>query len=173
MKREQQIKASKEMILNGLLKLMKEKPIDSITMTDVSEAAEVTRMTLYRHFNSKEDILLYAFDKNLNNLLIEIKQKSQPTIYDMLLFRFKALKQSPYSVILVENNYMEKLFRIVRRKTVDKFEKSNTFLKDELTLDFIGGGIDAVTEKWIRSGMNTPYEEMTEKVCHLIMKVGI
>ncbi|SHI03569.1 TetR/AcrR family transcriptional regulator [Clostridium grantii] len=175
MKREQQIKASKEMILNGLLKLIKEKPIDSITMTEVSEVADITRMTLYRHFKTKEDILLYAFDKNLDKFTEEIKGKLQPTIYDIMLFRFRVLKESPYSAILVENNYMKKLFEVVRKKTLDmnKFEMSRRFIHDELTFNFIGGGIDAVTEKWIRDGMSPSYEEMAEKVCRLIMKIGI
>ena len=68
---------------------------------------------------------------------------------------------------------MGKVSKIIRKKTFDKFEEPNKYIKDEFTLEFIGGGIDAVTEKWIRSGMTIPYEEMAEKVYHLAMKVGI
>ncbi len=50
---------SKDYIIDALLILMKNKKYNNITITDITKKAGVTRITFYRNFKSKEEILKY------------------------------------------------------------------------------------------------------------------
>ncbi len=49
-------------ITNALLSLMEEEDYDSITVTDIVKRAGTSRVTYYRHFTSKEDVILHFFE---------------------------------------------------------------------------------------------------------------
>lgn len=46
-----------EYITEALLLMMKKKPYNDISVTVLCEKAGVTRMSFYRNFNTKEDVL--------------------------------------------------------------------------------------------------------------------
>ena len=46
-----------EWMLNALLELMEETPYEKITVTQIAQRAGVPRMTYYRNFKNKENIL--------------------------------------------------------------------------------------------------------------------
>lgn len=48
---------AKECIVLALLKLIYIKPLSSITVSELCEKGGVSRMTFYRNYDSKEDIL--------------------------------------------------------------------------------------------------------------------
>lgn len=50
-------KKSKNYIIEGLFQLMERKDFKDITITDISKRAGVNRVTFYRNFDSKEDII--------------------------------------------------------------------------------------------------------------------
>lgn len=49
----------KECIADALIQLLKTKPFDEITITQITDVAGVGRSTYYRNFTSKEDVLSY------------------------------------------------------------------------------------------------------------------
>ena len=51
------IKRSKEYITEAILQLLNKKKYENITITDIAEKAGVTRITFYRNFESKDDII--------------------------------------------------------------------------------------------------------------------
>ncbi len=50
-------------ITNALLELMKTEEYSKISITDIVEKAGLSRVTYYRHFNSKEEILIRFFEE--------------------------------------------------------------------------------------------------------------
>ena len=50
-------KLARERIVAALTELMSEKEYASITITEITQRAKVSRMTYYRNYSSKEDIL--------------------------------------------------------------------------------------------------------------------
>jgi AcrR family transcriptional regulator len=68
MKRIKQINESKNLILEAMYKLLLTFDLDAVTMTQIAREADVVRMTLYRHFKTKEDILLYGFELSMKKL---------------------------------------------------------------------------------------------------------
>lgn len=53
-----------ECITSALLEMMKTKPFDSITITGLTKRAGVGRVSFYRNFESKEDILNKTYQKS-------------------------------------------------------------------------------------------------------------
>lgn len=60
---------SKECIVSAILQLIKEKPLSSISVSELCNKAGVSRMTFYRNYGSIEEI----FVKQLNELFDEYK----------------------------------------------------------------------------------------------------
>jgi AcrR family transcriptional regulator len=59
----------KNAITDALFSIMEHKSIDDISITELTEAAGVSRMAYYRNFDSKLDIISYFFEKTLNEML--------------------------------------------------------------------------------------------------------
>jgi len=80
MKREKQVHDSKMMIGDALLKLLKEFELEEIPILRITEEAKVSRMTFYRNFNSKEDIVLFILESFLHEIHNAVQEISSPSI---------------------------------------------------------------------------------------------
>jgi len=58
---------AKECIVSAILILTKDKPLSSVTVTELCEKAGVSRMTFYRNYDSIEDIFLSALYEIFDN----------------------------------------------------------------------------------------------------------
>lgn len=52
------IQNTKSRIQNGLLELLKQKPLNDITTKDIIESAEASRKTFYTYYKDKRDLLM-------------------------------------------------------------------------------------------------------------------
>jgi len=170
MKREKQIKESKEMIKSALFKLMKSKEFDEITMSEIALEAGLVRMTLYRHFKDKEQILLYCFEDYYERALLEMKVKINPNLNDLLRFRFKMLKESPYTNLLMAHNLLNQLIQRVGLIYIQSFKGILPEIDDAYRKSFVMGGIDAMTIRWIEGGMNEPYTQIADEVANILIR---
>lgn len=62
---------SKFYIVQALFKLMSEYEYEKISVTDIAKKAGVGRVTFYRHFKNKEEVILYYFEHNRKSFLLE------------------------------------------------------------------------------------------------------
>ena len=74
---------TREKIVNALLTLIKEKPLSTITITELTQLAGVSRMAFYRNFSTKEEV----FSSHLKDILQKYqeedrKQNLQGIYYD-------------------------------------------------------------------------------------------
>ena len=61
-KKDQSTDFLKGCLSDALFKLLKEKEYDKITVGEITALANVSRATYYRHFQSKDELLLYKID---------------------------------------------------------------------------------------------------------------
>lgn len=64
---------SKHYIVEALFKLMSVYDYDKIKVTDIVAKAGVGRVTFYRYFKKKEDVILYYFEHNTRNFVLSQK----------------------------------------------------------------------------------------------------
>ena len=70
MKRNLVKKETRECIATALVKLTAEKPLSSISVTELCDVAGVSRMAFYRNYDSKEDV----FSSKLDDLIEDYKE---------------------------------------------------------------------------------------------------
>jgi len=76
-KNDQRAIRSSQMLYEALATLMREKPFDTITVTNLVDAAQVGRATFYRNFDEMEDILRMRCDRTFEGLISYFKEYLQ------------------------------------------------------------------------------------------------
>ena len=83
-------------ITNALLALIEEKEYKDISITDIVNKAGLSRVTYYRHFNGKEEIIIKYFEMTKNRFVeqsrvkdLETERNYEVIILSLFLF-FKA-----------------------------------------------------------------------------------
>lgn len=87
---------AKTNIVNALIELMDKQDYDSITITDIVNRANVSRVTYYRYFKEKEDVVKCFFEITKNKFFSTVQiakdglpEDNEVTILSLFLF-FKA-----------------------------------------------------------------------------------
>jgi AcrR family transcriptional regulator len=155
----------KEWMVNSLLQLMRTTPYDDITITQITKKAGVSRMTYYRNYFSKDEILAsyteYLTEKfaSLTRSIEELNTKN----YLKALFDF-CLDYINYLSTLMKY----KKFYIIMEATnnnIDKITKNNDNI---YYYKYYAGAIFNVLMSWLQNGANESSEEMAEKLEGLI-----
>lgn len=68
----------KERIADALLELCSEKPFPEISVSEITDRADVGRATYYRHFSSKEDVVAFKFQTIFESLPVPDPHKVRP-----------------------------------------------------------------------------------------------
>ena len=64
--------STKQNVVNSLLTLLDEKPMDDITISELTQMAGISRMTFYRNYSCKEDILSEHFKDVLKQYKLDM-----------------------------------------------------------------------------------------------------
>lgn len=148
-----------ESLQGALLKLIKIKPYDSITVTELCKKAGVSRMAFYGNFSSKDDI----FRRIVSDLHREMLAKIGSPFRQMLseqwycdLFKFLAEKSNVLQPIFCAG-YHDKYLQLVNSLVLrhKEFDRGDTYLR----LLWNGGMINSVAY-WLTSGMKETPEQM-------------
>jgi len=80
---------SKECIATALIELMKTKEYSSITITEIAKKSGMSRMTYYRNYTSKDDVLIQYLDsvgEKIQELVASSKNPYDTETYLTILF---------------------------------------------------------------------------------------
>ena len=171
------VRSTRRKLREALLVLMKEKPINEITATELSEYADINRGTFYLHFtdtydllHNVEDDLIEQFDRVLNS---RIPQNAEETIlYLTEIISFLKNNLPLYGVLFSSNNNDIHLLQRVRQLVRDKCSffwntraPGVTKGRMDLYTSFVAMGFIGVLSTWADNGM----KEKPEEIAHLIM----
>lgn len=116
--------STKYALEDALKKLLLQKPIDKITINDLTEECGISRMTFYYHFKDIYDLVEWACLEDAKRALDE--KKTCDTWQQGLLQIFEAVQQNKPFILNV--------YRCVHREQVEKYLQP---LVDHLLLDII------------------------------------
>lgn len=161
----------KECIFVALMILMEEKCFYEITITEIAKKAGVSRMSYYRNYSSKEDIIISYLDRMFENYLKIISDYGKDDYYHRkywFLICFKENERLVRNLIHHELTYlvlerMNKLADRVCKLTIN--EKSYLPDMDLQNVRFATGGLFNVILNWINSGMTVREEEIASILC--------
>ena len=179
---DRRVLRTKKAIYNAFAKLLSEKELDEITMTEIAETANINRKTLYNYYSGLyqlvdevEDMLLDAFDEAVYEAdfravirepsgffgkMTEILMRD-PDFYGSL---FRMSGNAGLS------NKLTELFKARARQAILSRGGQDEFVTD-VVVDYAVSGMMAVYRSWFGSGRRQPIDELSELV-HRICVYG-
>ncbi len=147
-------------ITNALLELMKEEPYEDISITDITSKAGLSRATYYRHFNSKEDIVIKYFENTKQRFLDSLKLNNdnkkvnnEIVIYSLFLF-FKANMDA--NKCLRNAKLDGELLKFLSNEFLDNLPVK----LDKFLAYFIAGALFNVCINWLDNDCKDPIDEV-------------
>ena len=164
---------TKRALVASLKDLLAEKPLDKITVTDLTEHCGVNRMTFYYHFKDIYDLVEWACIESATRALAG--QKTYDTWQEGL--------QQIFEAVLENKPFILNVYRSVKREQVENYlysltyqliegvveeqsenlmvtEEQKKFIADFYKYSFVGVMLD-----WIKRGMKEAPEEIANMVC--------
>lgn len=163
---------SKEKFVKALLAVMEHYDFKEITITQLSQEADLSRKTFYRLFKDKDELINFFFEKLYQECLMQIKSRQLQHYWDVVQCYFDFceerkellthLKRNNLLMLLFEGSYKYsfKVFEYVRSKeTAGIYSSVLPYL-----LAYSIGGIYSMLLKWVESDMNIPSSLLIEKL---------
>lgn len=175
---------SRKLIRQAFLELLKEKPLEKITVTDIVKRADINRSTFYAHYPDvigvleaiETEILDYTQNilggmdfkdlfENPTPLLEEIVKMLEENheLYSLLCHSNMAVKQlEKVKFILIE--------RII--KTVEMPEGYVDSFEFEFNVRFFMGGVVDVCTQWLNGEILCSLNDLTSELAKLIIRTS-
>ena len=161
---------------SSLKKMMLTKPLDKITIRDLTEDCGISRMAFYYHFKDIYDLVEWACVEDAAKALEG--KKTYRTWQQGLLQIFEAVYENRPFVL--------NAFRVLDREKIEKFlfgltsdlilgvveeqaqEKSVTEEEKRFIADFYKYSFVGIMLDWIQKGMKEDYRETVDAVCIIL-----
>ena len=152
----------KECIADALFILLRTKSIESITVREITELANVSRITYYRNFTSKENVIEFKLDKLMTEWIEKQPQKESASAHELSIRFFQFF----YSIRdIVQTLIRANLSVMLLNRLILKFHDFNTPDRNEYYRQiFISFGLCGIILTWMDSDMKESPEQMAETV---------
>lgn len=170
MAQNKQSERSKQWLEEALLSLMQKKHFQDITVTDITEKAGVSRLTFYRNFESKEDVLLRYFDRLFQSYLQEVQNDSSCTLHHALCKCFEYWQcHAKESGLLIRDDLAMLLYKPYGQYLDQVLENvSMPFLLSPTQKRFVVGGLYFSMLHWLEAGCSQTPGEMAAEILELV-----
>ena len=162
-------------ISSAFLELLTEKPFMNITVTELVERAQVGRATFYRNFNTTRDVLDYAVDEIVSDLVeigTPILHSDDERDWRDFLFRYiyflnrskdNILKIRTENVFVFLNSFSEQMHdyrnSIPPKSTGEKYD-----ISAKLAV------VNAILVSWSENGKKESVDEIVEYILSIITR---
>lgn len=164
-----QSERSKQWMADALLLLMEDTPYHQISVTDITEKAGVSRLTFYRNFESKDDILQFHFDRTFSAYIASVQEDAFDLEQALTqCFKFWHCYKSNIKLYLKND-----LHRVMARPleqylnvVLSKGEYKDSFTQIQKTF-IVGGLFASMVSLAVQQSEQTP-EEMATAVLEIL-----
>lgn len=178
-------RVTRMLIRRAFTTLLKQKPIQSISITELCEEAGINRGTFYTHYTDIYDLrtkieneMLADFKKALAPLALIEREQLTPVRVTTAVFQ--CLKDNSDLCTVTLGNYGDKDFalrlvnlgREICVETYSEFFKHATPKQIEYFYAFASAGCIGLLQKWLADGMLAPAEEVA-RMAEALMLQGV
>ena len=172
--------ASKELveecIFTALMILMEKEDYDSITITDITKRAGVSRMSYYRLYHSKDDIMIGHLRGVFEKIEEQVKEQKITTEREFFFCYYQEVQNNMvFLKNVVRAGMMEQVWRIMKSYALSLhtfcFGPEKTDKEERYRLGFLVGGILLITREWLESGMKESVDEMADFTCRAVRRL--
>ncbi|GHV90620.1 TetR family transcriptional regulator [Spirochaetia bacterium] len=170
---DRRARKTKGLIKQALIQLLAEKDIKDISVSELSNLADINRGTFYLHYTDIYDLFGQIEGEVMSEFSLHIanyKENSQVMGMPILLDLFKYIKENAqfFKAILhsKETNFLSRIIEMSRPRGKAEFRQLYTKWKEEYFdyyYDFMAFGAMAMLRHWFEKGM----PETPEYMAHL------
>ena len=159
-------------LAESLKELAVTKPIEKITIKEITDKAGVIRPTFYNHFQDKYELLEWI---TVNELFAPIEPMlSEGKLRESVSFILSSMVQEKdfyrRAAQLTGQNSFNEVFTQCVAVSVSKYIDVGSlagiadypWLKEDVVTEFLAHSISWVTMRWINKGMTVPVDELTD-----------
>lgn len=177
-KPDRRVLKTKRAIRRAFVELLCSKDLDSITVTDIAEAADINRKTFYNYYTGAhqvmdeiEDEIVTAFESDLTDFDFHRDVQDARKVFTRLWsliegdldFYGRLFHQSSNSHLI------EKLTALLREKSVAFYARQGGLDPQivEIVVDYTVSGIMAVHKNWFLSGRQVSVDQLCQVLSEL------
>lgn len=162
----------KERMADALLELIAEKPYADISVSEITDRADVGRATYYRHFSSKDDVLIHK----LETIFTRMPEVARP-FHEHSHEEVTAYFEDYFGNLLAGRDVLERmyaagldfiLFMYMYRFAVAAAESGT--LVDRYRVALHSASTFAILDQWITSGFAQSPAELTDMITHQLFR---
>lgn len=166
---------SKSMLSQSLHKLLLIKPYEKITIKEITEHAELARMTFYTNFKEKDDLFVYICKEELSEFKNTLKVYDKLDKY-ILAYGFFEFFRERQNFIKSLTLHSVQIFKAQTELNIMEIVRENHLLpvlQTEENLQkyewiFMAGGLLNMTIHWVRTDCVESSEEMANVFMALV-----
>ena len=172
-KKDRRILRTQNALKTNLLMLMKEQPIQKISVSRLCEKSDINRSTFYTYYSSPMD-LLHSIEKDiLHTLKEDMEQFHKGNSVSQLMSSITSYISSNRELIRLifsdngDPGFLNQLTLHLQEQTVADWQRRYpSCSKESLTAlhIFISRGCTGIIEQWIRGG----FQQTTEEISHTL-----
>lgn len=163
---------SKQKMVKALLLVMEQYNYKEITVTQITQEAQLSRKTFYRLFSDKDDILKLFCENLFHQCFAQIRAQKIQHYWDVVQVYFDFWEERKDLLFLLQkNNLLTCIFEHSYRYSIEVFgfvrskEVATSFaLPLPYMLAYSVGGMHSMLLKWIEKGMDVPSSELISKL---------
>lgn len=172
---DQRVRLTKMLLRRALTELLKQKPVQSISVKELCEKAGIHRGTFYAHYTDIFDLLSQVEDEMMQDFRMALgplleAEKGDLTARSVTAGIFRCLKENadictvtlgPYG----DKTFAMKLIELGRTSCVEnysRFFEGATHRQLEFFYSFVSAGCIGLLQTWLAEGMVTPAEEIAD-----------
>lgn len=175
---DKRVMKTRKAIHSAMTTLLAKKPIEEITVTELSEAAEINRKTFYNYYSSvymvaeeMEDEIVERFEETLRKIDFDTLLKDPVTTFNTLA-RLITSDLDFYENILTNRNqisFLQKIITSLKQRIRVLYFSSGSPDSDlnDYMLEYIVSGLVSVYQKWFISGRKTDIEVLSRYISML------
>jgi len=162
---------AKEILMEALRALLREKPFDNISVSDIITKANVSRATFYRHFQDKYNLMCWVYEAQVNKI---VKKNSRPDQSVNILIesaRFMKDNESYFSQIVKyqgQNSFIQFIAKYTYDVTIKRIaEQAGGAEIPEETIfaaKYHCGGIIFTINEWLETGLKQSPEKIGQMI---------
>lgn len=158
---------------DSLIELMKEKPINKITIKQLCENADINRSTFYVHYSDQYDLLREIEDETLNwtkqavSEIIKKSDKQEAMELLQMICQYFAENSRHLGVLMSEQgdiDFQKQLFTLIYQQCGinSASGKSENMENREMYFIFAVTGSVGVIQHWLKTGLVQPPSSIAE-----------
>ncbi|MEJ6399774.1 TetR/AcrR family transcriptional regulator [Nicoliella lavandulae] len=156
--------ATKRKIVAGMIKLMDRMDYKDITVKEICQETKISRMTYYRNFHDKNELLMYHFDGLFTEFIQQVSSSHDRTFFNIATIFFNLIKQDQHVMELLIQNDLTMVLRERLRYyiggLIDQHVLEVRANSSKLLVSLISGGLTEILITWTNDGMKEPVESL-------------